>query len=63
MNAKTYCTVSGLLFALVALAHLIRIINGMPVQVDDYSVPMLVSWIGLVVPAGLALWAFRLMRQ
>ncbi|MEJ2128045.1 MAG: hypothetical protein P8X81_04280 [Woeseiaceae bacterium] len=63
MNVKTYCTVSGLLFALVALAHLIRIINGMSVQVDNYAVPMLASWIGLVVPAGLAIWAFRLTRQ
>jgi hypothetical protein len=63
MNVKTYCAVSGLLFALVALAHLIRIINGMSVQVDNYAVPMLASWIGLVVPAGLAIWAFRLTRQ
>jgi len=63
MNAKSYCTVSGLLFALVALAHLIRIVTGMSVQVDDYPVPMLVSWIALIVPAALAAWAFRLSRQ
>jgi hypothetical protein len=47
----------------VALAHLIRIIYGMSVQVDDYPVPMLVSWIALIVPAALAAWAFRLTRQ
>lgn len=63
MNYKSYCTVSGILFALVALAHLLRIINGMAVQVDDYAVPMAVSWIGFIVPAALAIWAFRLTRQ
>ena len=52
--------VSGVLFALVALAHLLRIVNDIPVLVDDYDVPMLLSWIGFALPAGLALWAFRL---
>jgi hypothetical protein len=63
MTHKTYCTVSGALFALVALAHLLRIINGMTIQVDDYAVPMAVSWVGFIVPAVLATWAFRLTRQ
>ncbi len=60
MNHKNYCTVSGVLFMLVALAHLLRIANGMSIQVDEYMVPMFVSWIGLVVPTGLAVWAFRI---
>lgn len=63
MAHKNYCLVSGVLFALVALAHLLRVINGMSVQVDDYLVPMSVSWIGTVVPAVLAVWAFRIARQ
>ncbi len=60
MGYRQYCLVSGVLFALVALAHLLRIVNDIPVLVDDYDVPMLLSWIGFAVPAGLALWAFRL---
>jgi hypothetical protein len=63
MGFKEYCVVSGILFSLVALAHLLRIVFGMPVQVDDFEVPMLVSWVGLVVPAGLAIWAFRISRS
>ncbi len=63
MDYKKYCVVSGGLFGLVALAHLLRILNGAPVQVDTMEIPMLVSWIGLVVPAGLALWAFRIARS
>ena len=60
---RRYCTVSGVLFSLVALAHLLRIVYGMSIQVDEYVVPMLVSWIGLAVPAGLAFWAFRITRN
>ena len=60
MKHKEYCLVSGVLFALVALAHLIRIINGLPVLIGETAVPMYASWIGLLVPGALAAWAFRL---
>ncbi len=63
MGHKNYCVVSGVLFSVVALAHLLRIVNGMSIQIDDFAVPMLASWIGLVVPAGLAFWAFRITRE
>ena len=62
MNYRNYCAVSGVLFALVALAHFLRVAYGMPVQIDDYPVPMYFSWIGLLVPAILAVWAFLLNR-
>ena len=60
MGYKNYCAVSGVLFSLVAIAHLLRIVYGMSIQVDEYVVPMFVSWVGLIVPAGLAFWAFRI---
>lgn len=60
MGHKQYCVVSGVLFALVALAHLLRIVYGMSVQVDDYVVPMMVSWVALIVSGALAVWAFRI---
>jgi hypothetical protein len=60
MDHKKYCLVSGTLFSLVALAHLLRILFGMAVQVDAYAVPIELSWIGLIVPGALAIWAFRI---
>lgn len=63
MGHQDYCVVSGILFSMVAMAHLLRIVFGVPVQVDEFEVPMLVSWVGFVVPTGLALWAFRLRRN
>ncbi len=62
MSGRNYFAVSGVLFALVALAHLLRVVLGLTVQVDATPVPMLVSWIGLIVPAALSYWAFALYR-
>jgi hypothetical protein len=60
MKHRGYCVTSGVLFSLVALAHLLRIVYSLPIQVEDYAVPMLASWIGLIVPALMAIWAFRI---
>lgn len=62
MAHKNYCVVSGVLFSLVALAHLLRVVYGMSVQVDEFVVPMFVSWVGFAIPAALSFWAFRLSR-
>ena len=62
MSNQQYFLISGLLFTLVAIAHLLRLVFGMPVQVDGVAVPMAVSWFGFVVPGALAYWAFRLNR-
>ncbi len=59
MGHQKYCVVSGVLFSLVALAHLLRIVSGASIQIDEFVVPMLASWFGFIVPAALAVWAFR----
>ena len=59
MGHKKYCIVSGMVFSLVALAHLLRLVYGMSVQIDEYAVPMSVSWVAFIVTAALAVWAFR----
>ena len=56
---KTFSVVAGVIFAVVALFHLVRIYMGWPVMIADWSVPMWVSWIGLVVAGGLALFGLR----
>jgi hypothetical protein len=59
MGYRHYCLISGVLFSLVAIAHLLRLIFGISVQVEAYAVPMSLSWFAFVVPAALALWGFR----
>lgn len=63
MNYRNYCLVSGVLFTLIAIVHLLRIVYGLPVTVDGTAVPVALSWFGLLVPGALALWAFRIVRS
>jgi hypothetical protein len=60
MDAKTFSLVAGLIFALVALLHLVRIFEEWPVIIGDWSVPKSVSWVALIVAGGLALVGLRL---
>jgi hypothetical protein len=60
MDQKTFSVVAGVVFALVALLHLVRIYMNWPVVVGLWSVPMWVSWVGLVVAGGLAFFGLRL---
>lgn len=53
-----YAAISALIFAVVAAAHLIRILKGWAVHIGPHSVPMSVSWIGLVIAAALAILGF-----
>jgi hypothetical protein len=63
MDAKTFSLVAGIIFAVVALLHLVRIFMDWPVIVGDWSIPMWASWIALVVAGGLALLGLRLGRR
>ena len=56
--SNSYAAVSALIFAVVAIAHLVRIAKGWAARIGPYSVPMSLSWIGLVIAALLAIWGF-----
>ena len=51
---------AGVIFAVVALFHLVRIFEEWPVIIGDWSVPKSVSWVALIVAGGLALLGLRL---
>lgn len=55
---KTYLVTTGTIFGLIALAHVARIVSEGPALAAD-------PWFILltVVAAGLALWAWRLVRS
>lgn len=59
MSCRAYHLVSGLVFALVALLHLVRSVQGLPVVAGSWSVPLALSWAGTAGAAFLSIWAFR----
>jgi hypothetical protein len=58
---RTYVQLSGILFALVAVAHLVRVLARWPLLIAGYPLPALASLVVLVVTAGLSVWAWRLL--
>ena len=56
---KNYIAISGSIFAIVAFAHLIRIIDGWEVSVNGQAVPMNISYLAFVATGMLAVWALR----
>jgi len=60
MNSRTYLVISGTVFGIVAVLHLLRVVNGWAMVLGPWSVPIWVSWLGTLVPAVLCVWAFRL---
>jgi len=56
---KPFTTLATILFALIALAHLYRIVMPFEVVVAGCSIPQWASFVGLLVAATLALMVWR----
>jgi len=54
MTEKAFATIAAVIFALVALLHLLRLVIGWSIVIDSWTVPMWVSWVGLAVAGGLS---------
>jgi hypothetical protein len=62
MSTLSFNKVAAILFALVAAAHLARIVLALPVQIGTIAIPLWISWLGLVVAGSLSAWGFRSTR-
>lgn len=60
---KPFTMLAAAIFALIALAHAYRLATGCEVVVNGTTVPMWLSWVGLVVAAGLAVMVWREARR
>lgn len=56
---KPFTMIAVALFALIALAHLLRLFTGWEIVVVGYVIPVWFSLVGLVVAAGLAVMVWR----
>ena len=60
---KMYVAISAIIFALVAVGHIARLVQGWEVQVAGTGIAMSVSWAALIVSAALAVWGGLLLRR
>ncbi|MBI5612864.1 MAG: hypothetical protein HY942_07355 [Gammaproteobacteria bacterium] len=60
---KPFTSIAIVVFGLVAFVHLLRLLLDWYVVVAGVSIPMWVSVLGFVVPAGLAVMLWRELRD
>ncbi len=60
---RAYLLISGTLFGLISLLHLVRLHGHWPAVIGGWTVPLWISGLGFVLPGALSLWAFRLARR
>ena len=60
MSQKTFTITASVIFGVVALFHVLRIFLGWPAVIGGWTVPMWLSWIGLVVAGGLSYFGINL---
>ena len=63
MGPKLYLILSGSIFLLVALLHLLRLIYHWPIVVGTWMPPYVVSYGGFLVAPGFSLWGYWLARK
>lgn len=63
MNPLRYHTVTGLIFAAIALAHAVRLAYGWRAEIGGWEVPLSLSWAALLVAAYLAYQGLRLGKK
>lgn len=60
MTEKGFSTIAAAIFGLVAVLHLVRILIGWSIVIDGWTVPMWVSWVGLIIAGGLSYYGGKL---
>jgi hypothetical protein len=59
VDQRTYNAVTGALFLIVALLHLLRIVFGWGAEIGGLGIPIWASWLGLLVAGAFAYFGLR----
>ena len=60
---KPFTTIASVFFIVVALLHLLRLFQGWKIIINGMHLPLWVSVLGCVIPAGLAFMLWREAHQ
>ena len=63
MSQKAFSLAAAVVLGLIALGHVLRIVFGMSLVIQDFSVPMWASGVAIVILGYLAYEGFRLAKK
>jgi len=59
MDQRTFSLIAGIIFLLVALAHLWRLTQGWDIVAYGTAIPLWTSWVALIITGVLAFYGLR----
>ena len=60
MNQKTYNIYAGVIFAIIAVVHAVRVMQEWPAVINGVSIPISASWIAVLLAGFMAYRGFQL---
>lgn len=61
MNSKNFwLRITGSIFGVVSILHLLRILTGISILIGGWLLPMWVNWMGFLATGFLCIWLWRL---
>lgn len=62
MKQNEYIRITGLIFAVIAVLHIVRLFTGWEVEIDDFEIPVWGSAVGAVI-AGYLAWTSQKLKK
>jgi len=59
MSSQSFFSVAGVIFLIVAITHLLRVVNGWEVSIHTFAMPMWFSWVAFPLIGFLAYQGLR----
>lgn len=63
MEQKRYFVITGMIFTLIGILHLVRIIKDWEAQIGGFVIPMWLSWLAVILVLFLAVSGSKLARK
>ena len=62
MTQKTALQIGAVLFGIIALVHILRLVNKWDAGIGGWTVPLWLSGVAVVVAIGLSYWYWKLSK-
>jgi len=63
MTPRNFALLAAIVFAVMAVVHLLRALFGWPITIGTAEIPLWASWIAFIVMGGLAVLGFTSARR
>ena len=63
MSNKPFTMIASIIFAIMAVVHVIRLVTHFRIVAGAHEIPMWASWLGILIPAVLAWGTYREARR